>query len=210
MLSDALLRAGVWKAGDLRVKSGIPTGFPMLDGVLPWQGWPQSALTEILSAEQGLGALRLVLPMMAALSQTEKWLIWVCPPHIPYVPSLQAHDIDLQRLLIIEPDDETPADSEYKLWVFEQALRFQQCGLAVAWLDEVEMSRLRKLQLASEAGKTTGVMFRSEMFAAQASPALLRMEIAAMSRQGGQEDTVKLNILKARGLTKQRHVEINL
>ena len=210
MLSDALLRAGVWKAGDLRVKSGIPTGFPMLDGVLPWQGWPQSALTEILSAEQGLGALRLVLPMMAALSQTEKWLIWVCPPHIPYVPSLQAHDIDLQRLIIIEPDDETPADSEYKLWVFEQALRFQQCGLAVAWLDEVEMSRLRKLQLASEAGKTTGVMFRSEMFAAQSSPALLRMEIAAMPRQEAQEDTVKLNILKARGLTKQRHVEINL
>ena len=209
MLSDALHRAGVWKAGDIRVKGGIPTGFPMLDSVLPWKGWPQAALTEILSAEQGVGALRLVLPTMAELSHTDQWLIWVCPPHIPYVPSLQAYDIDLQRLLIIEPDDEAPADSEYKLWVFEQALRFPQCGLAVAWLDEVQMPRLRKLQLACEAGRTAGMMFRSEAFAAQASPALLRMQIAAV-KQDNQEDLVKLDILKARGLAKQRHLEFSL
>ena len=210
MLSEALYRAGVWKAGDIRAKGGIPSGFPLLDGALPWKGWPQAALTEILSAEQGLGALRLVLPSMAELSHKAQWLIWVCPPHIPYVPSLQAYDIDLQRLLIIEPDDEKSADSEYKLWVFEQALRFQQCGLAVAWLDEVQMPSLRKLQLACEAGRTAGIIFRAQEFAHQASPALLRVEITAADKQKDQQDAVKLNILKARGLTKERHLELSL
>lgn len=205
MLSDALHRAGVWKAGDIQAKGGISTGFPMLDGILPWKGWPQNALTEILVAQQGIGAIRLLLPSLATMSHEKRWLIWVCPPHIPYVPALQTHEIDLQQLLIIEPEDETDADNQYKLWVLEQALRFQQCGTALAWLDEVQMVSLRKLQLACEIGKTCGIIFRPEIFAKQASPAALRLHLDA-----GQDDTVVVNVLKAQGLTKQRRLEINM
>ncbi|MEM7465309.1 MAG: translesion DNA synthesis-associated protein ImuA [Pseudomonadota bacterium] len=205
MLSDALHRAGVWKAGDLRSKQGIPSGFPMLDSVLPWQGWPQDSLTEILFSQQGIGALRLLLPSLAAMSREDRWLIWVCPPHIPYVPTLQSYDIDLQRLLIIEPEDEIEANSDYKLWVFEQALRFPECGMAMVWLDDVNMISLRKLQLACELGKTCGVMFRPETLAKQSSPATLRLKIDT-----NPDALTSLNILKARGLTQQRNINIAL
>ena len=83
-------------------------------------------------------------------------------------------------------------------------------GLAVVWLDEVQMPNLRKLQLACEAGRTAGIVFRPEEFAQQASPALLRLEITAAAKQQNQQDAVKLNILKARGLTKERHLELSL
>ena len=174
MLSDAFYRAGVWKAGDLRAKEGLPTGFPVLDSVLPSKGWPKDSF------------------------------FWVCPPHIPYVPALQANNINLQQLLIIEPENEESADSDYKLWVFEQALRFQQCGIAMVWLDDVPSVSLRRLQLSCEAGKTCGVIFRPERFATEASPASLRVKVDACKN-----GTTSVHILKARGLTRERTLEIN-
>jgi hypothetical protein len=204
MLSDAFYRAGVWKAGDLRAKEGLPTGFPVLDSVLPSKGWPKDSLTEVLVSQQGIGALRLLLPSLAAVSHQQQWLIWVCPPHIPYVPALQANNINLQQLLIIEPENEESADSDYKLWVFEQALRFQQCGIAMVWLDDVPSVSLRRLQLSCEAGKTCGVIFRPERFATEASPASLRVKVDACKN-----GTTSVHILKARGLTRERTLEIN-
>lgn len=203
MLNDELYRAGVWKAGDIQALKGLSTGFPLLDSMLPAQGWPKDALTEVLVTQHGIGALRLLLPSLAAISHQQHWLIWVCPPHIPYVPALQAYDIDLQKMLIVEPDDPESADTEYKLWVFEQALRFQQCGMAVVWLEAVQGVHLRRLQLACEAGKTMGVIFRPDVFASEASPAALRLKVDA------HQNNTKIQIIKARGLTKERTVELS-
>ncbi len=204
MLSDALYRAGVWKAGELKTKPGLPTGFPMLDSILPGKGWPTDSLTELLVTQQGIGALRLLLPSLAAVSHQDQWLIWVCPPHIPYVPTLQAYDINLQKLLIIEPEDESTADTDYKLWVFEQALRFQQCGMALVWLDAVPSVSLRRLQLACEAGKTAGVICRPAIHAQEASPASLRIMVDAC-----ENEATSVHILKARGLARECRLEIS-
>ena len=92
-LEDLMQRAGVWRAGEMPLEKGFATGFPMLDSLLPGGGWPKTALTEILTGHEGIGALRLVLPVIAGLSQSGRWAVWISPPHIPYAPALQAQGV---------------------------------------------------------------------------------------------------------------------
>ena len=203
-LEQLLHHEKIWRAGERSSLPGIPTSFPILDSLLPNHGWPQASLTEILTSQEGIGALRLVLPAMAQLTQTQ-WAIWVCPPHVPYAPALHAAGVTLERVLIVEPDEEQQADSEYMLWVFEQALRFSDCGVAMAWLDTTSYDRLRRLQLACEQGQTCGVIFRPESLATQPSPAALRLTLA-----GDVSNGTNVRILKSQGGARLRSCQLDL
>jgi len=203
-LEHLLQHGQVWRAGETSQSPGIPTDFPVLDSLLPNHGWPPASLTEILTEQEGSGALRLVLPALARLSQAQ-WVIWVCPPYVPYAPALQASGVALERLLIVEPDADQQADLEYVLWVFEQALRFSGCGVAMAWIGAARHVRLRRLQLACEQGQTWGVMFRAESFAIQPSPAALRLSLAADAGGGA-----NVRILKSQGGSRARSCLLDL
>jgi hypothetical protein len=202
-LEELLRHEKIWRAGDASLLAGIPTNFPVLDSLLPNHGWPQASLIEILTAQEGIGALRLVLPAIAQMTQTQ-WAIWVCPPYVPYAPALQAAGVVLERLLIVEPDTSEQADLDYVLWVFEQALRFVDCGIAMAWIGTTQYDRLRRLQLACEQGQTCGVMFRAESLAIQPSPAVLRLSLTANA------DSTSVRILKSQGGVRNRNCQLAL
>ncbi len=203
-LEHLLHHAKIWRAGATSPTKGIPTDFPVLDSLLPNNGWPRNSLTEILTKQEGIGALRLVLPAIARLTQTQ-WVVWVCPPYVPYAPALQAAGVVLERMLIVEPDEDQQADTEYMLWVFEQALRFADCGVAMAWIGAAQHVRLRRLQLACEQGQTWGVVFRPEAFAIQASPAALRLSLVADA-----DTAAEVRILKSQGGANARSCQLDL
>lgn len=188
-LEEVLQRADVWRGGEtVPGIPALPTGFTQLDALFPGGGWPRGALTEILLPRPGVGAVSLVLPALARLSQERRWLAWVAPPHLPYAPALSAAGIDLSRSLMIHPR----ADAD-GLWAVEQALRSGTCGAVLAWPATGDMRALRRLQLAAEAGQSWGVLFRSEKMADQASPAAVRLHIKP------ETDGVSLSVLKRRG-----------
>jgi hypothetical protein len=51
-----------------------------LDAQLPLGGWPDAALTEILSARPGLGELTLVWPTLAGLTAAGERVVLIAPP----------------------------------------------------------------------------------------------------------------------------------
>ena len=199
-LDELMRRAAVWRGGELSPRATHPTGFTDLDEILPGRGWPQTGLTEFYAATAGLGALRLGLPALAALSRLGQWVIWINPPHVPYAPALDAHGFDLARLLVVELPEQPGAVPDERLWAYEQALRFADCGAALAWFGDIPTLQLRRLQLAAEAGATWGLAFRPIQTAVRASPALLRVVLDAGAT--GAEDalaTLEVTLLKARG-----------
>ncbi len=109
----------------------LATGFPVLDEALPGGGWPVGALTEILSAAEGIGELRLLMPAFARLGGEGRWIMWISPPYIPYAPALIHQGLDLSRVLWVRAG--TEADS---LWAGEQALRSGACGAVSVWARE--------------------------------------------------------------------------
>jgi hypothetical protein len=149
----------------------VPSGFAELDALLPGRGWPVGALTEILSEVEGIGALRLVLPALARLSQAERWLAWIAPPHLPYAPALAAHGVELARVLIID----ALARPAERFWALDQSLRAGACSAVLAWWSRADWHALRRLQLAAEAGRSCGLLFRPMAACREASPAALRL-----------------------------------
>ena len=154
-----------WQATD-RVLS---SGWPVLDELLGG-GWPRAALSEVLSdAHQGLP---LLLPLLARLSQRERWLVWVAPPYVPSAPALSARGMRIERLLLVR--DVVTAQ---RLWVAEQALKSGACGAVLAWSEQVRTAQLRRLQLAAEQGDCPCMLFRPSRAVGQGSPAALRLRV---------------------------------
>lgn len=171
-----------------RLALGVPTGFSELDALLPVGGWPQAALTELLVPNEGVGALQLLLPTLARLSEQRRWIAWVAPPYVPYAPALAAAGVDPARVLLVHP--RAGGDG---LAIIEECLRSGTCGAVLAWPMAGDGSAVRRLQAAAAEGNTWGVLFRPEHFSNQPSAAALRLKVAR--RPNG----VEVSLLKPRG-----------
>jgi protein ImuA len=188
-LAAVLANPLIWRGGDCAPEPAtIPSGHAALDAVLPGGGWPQSALTEILLAREGIGELRLVLPALACAQAARRDVVFVAPPYRPYAPALAAAGIDLARLFIVGCRDAKDA-----LWAYEQALRAPECGAALAWLSAHDARALRRLQVAAREGRTWGVLWRRPGERGSATAAPLRLALAP------REGRLAVHILKRRG-----------
>ncbi len=166
----------------------LPTGFAELDAVLPGGGWPVGAITELMPETQGIGELSLLMPSLARLSRAGRYLAWIAPPCLPYPPALARHGLVLDRLLLVQA-----RDARSVLWAAEQVLRCPAIGAVLAWPASLDDRRVRRLQLAAEAGGSCGLIYRPPAAAQQPSPAALRLRLRAFD--GG----LQVAIHKARG-----------
>jgi len=202
-LSDLLENPRVWRgSSQASTRTGLPSGYPRLDRCLPGGGWPLEALTEILIGQYGIGELRLLMPALAELSAEETpgkygdysehaepgWIAWIDPPFQPYAPALQQSGIDLSRMLIVRPKD----DSEL-LWSAEQALSSGTCAAVLLWPDKLDDQGSRRLQLAAEKGHSWAIAFRPLSARQQPSAASLRLELTSTGKG------TRVHILKSRG-----------
>ncbi|MEZ0470821.1 translesion DNA synthesis-associated protein ImuA [Luteimonas salinilitoris] len=185
---DALLHERrVWKGRPAPAPaSAQPTGHAALDAALPTGGWPESALSELLIAADGIGELRLLWPALARLSRAGERIVLVAPPYLPFAAAWQAAGVDLRQLHVVQAT--RPRDA---LWAVEQCLRSGSCGAVLCWLQDADDRALRRLQAAAETGKTLAFATRPLQAARNPSPAPLRIALDAQPPQ--------LRVLKCRG-----------
>jgi hypothetical protein len=194
-LQALLARPDVWQASRGRAANDtadvLPTGHAALDQVLHLNGWPRGALTELLGGRWGIGEMQLLAPALAHCSRGQRHLFFVCPPHLPYAPSLLAWGIQLERLLIVRTEREQDT-----LWCTEQILRSGASACLLAWLPEsrrADYHALRRLQLATQRSGSLAFLFRPLQANRSLSPAALRIAL-----HGSREHLV-LEIVKQRG-----------
>ena len=176
----------LWQGLNNQRTPGVAAHWPELELLVG--NWPRGAITEVVSAQDGIGELRLVLPAVAELSQREaRWILWVAPPHIPYPAALAAAGVDLSRMLVLHPrkDQDT-------LWALELALRSGSCSAVLAWPPALQDTQWRRLQLAAEAGNSLAFFFFRQGSIATV-PVALRLELHP-ARQG-----VDVDVRKRRG-----------
>ena len=187
----------VWRArSQPQPAEGLSSGYARLDRLLPGGGWPRQALTEILIEQYGIGELQLLMPALASLCTEASgaepvepgWIAWVAPPFQPYPPALQDCGIDLARMLIVRPRN----DSEV-LWSAEQALSSGTCAAVLLWPPVLDDQASRRLQLAAEKGGSWAIAFRPLSVRREPSAAALRLELSSDHRG------TRLAILKSRG-----------
>lgn len=179
----------LWRGDECaRVAAALPSGFAALDEHLPGGGWPQAALTELMVQTAGIGELTLLMPACARLTHAGRRVVFVSPPYVPYAPALADAGLDLGRLLLVEVESHKD-----RLWALQQCLESRHCGAVLAWLGGIDMRELRRLQLACERGLGSAFLFLPQSAALNASPAALRLALAAAT------DRLSVRILKRRG-----------
>jgi protein ImuA len=186
-LAKLLQRPDLWRGDSLAqpAREGVASGFAELDAALPGGGWPRGALTELLPRGKGIGELSLLLPALQALEAEAGWIVLVAPPWRPHAPAWQA--VGLSRLLVVE------AQARDAAWACEQLLASGSLAALLAWLPEADGRALRRLQLILEGRSSLAFVFRPASTAGHASPAALRLALAAG------EQALAVSILKRRG-----------
>jgi len=164
----------------------IATGFDELDRCLPGGGWPSRAITEVFFERDGMGEVSLFLP--ALVQSQPRNIVWVAPPYIPYAPALFRAGLDLRRVLLVHPDS-----AQDVAWAVEQILQSQDRLIVLAWIDRVDQTALRRLQLRVEAHRAWAVFFRPMSALQQNSPSALKLHL---ERRAG---SMRIQILKCRG-----------
>ena len=189
-LEDLFRRQRIWRGGRAAQSAGsaLPTGFPVLDRQLPGGGWPNGALTEILTAVEGGGELQLVLPPLASLTAAGRRIVWLAPPHLPFAPALTAAGIDLRGVALVR----TPRRRDV-LWAAEQVLHARACHALLLWCHEARYAELRRLAVAADASQALVMLFRPLQATQMSSPAALRLVLASTA------DGLDVHILKCRG-----------
>jgi protein ImuA len=191
VLADVLARADIWR-GDRCVSAPLPvvaSGFAELDAELPGGGWQRGALIELMADGSGLGEVSLLLPALRAVREEGGWSLLVAPPHPLHAPAWAAAGADLSRLAVVSPASERDA-----LWAMEQALASGAPGLVLGWAAYADARALRRLQVAAAGGNALALLFRPLRAIREASPAPLRLALAA-----GFEGRLSVQILKRRG-----------
>jgi len=166
----------------------LSTGHAALDDVLPGNGWPMGAVTELVNDTTGCGELSLLLPVLARLSQQDQCIVMIDPPWIPYPPALYDRGLALEKLLLIRTQNRSES-----LWACEQVVNGMSGGAMLAWPDSLSFSELRRLQLAAKNTRKTVFFFRDQKAVNTSSPAALRLRLTA------DDGDLQVRVLKCRG-----------
>jgi hypothetical protein len=166
-----------------------PSGSASLDAVLPGGGWQSGTIVELMPMSDGIGELRLLMPALAKITQSERHVAMIAPPYIPFAPALLRHGLRLEHFWIIRA--QSAADI---LWSAEQALRCRSFGAVLAWPSAIRDREVRRLQLAAEAGSSIGFVYRQPVAAREASPAAVRLRL-----QADVTGQLSIDIVKCRG-----------
>jgi hypothetical protein len=165
------------------------SGWTELDAVLPGGGWQAGTIVELMPAVMGIGELRLVLPALARITGAGRHITLIAPPYIPFAPALSQNGVRLDRVLVIQAQQ-----AEDILWAAEQSLRCRSFGAVLAWPATIRDREIRRLQLAAEAGGSTGFLYRCVDAAREASPAALRLKL-----RRADSSALQIDVLKCRG-----------
>ena len=164
------------------------SGWAELDAVLPGGGWQVGTIVELMPTAVGIGELRLLMPALARITSAGRHVTLIAPPYIPFASALSQHGVRLERLLVIQAQR-----AEDILWAAEQSLRCRSFGAVLAWPATVRDREIRRLQLAAEAGGSTGFLYRSVDAAREASPAALRLKLQRIA------SALQIDVVKCRG-----------
>jgi hypothetical protein len=175
-----------------------PSGSASLDAVLPGGGWQSGTIVELMPMSDGIGELRLLMPALAKITQSERHVAMIAPPYIPFAPALLRHGLRLEHFWIIRA--QSAADI---LWSAEQTLRCKSFGAVLAWPSAIRDREVRRLQLAAEAGSSIGFVYRQPSAARESSPAAVRLRL-----QADVTGQMSIDVVKCRGARAGMSVDI--
>ncbi|PXF29713.1 hypothetical protein WH50_19265 [Pokkaliibacter plantistimulans] len=145
------------------------SGYAVLDEYLQG-GFPRHDVIEI-DSPCGIGELRLLLPYLQQ-QETPRLLVFIAPPGLLSAELLLAAGIDLQQVLVLQPESDKDA-----LWAAEQCLKSGSSHGVVMWHRQLDVHQLKRLQLAAQEGRASLFLFRTAQRIKVSLPVALSLQL---------------------------------
>ncbi|MDA8232278.1 MAG: hypothetical protein M0006_13145 [Magnetospirillum sp.] len=125
--------------------------FPEIDRALPGGGLALACLHQLVAADSAGTAFAALIAGRLA-ERKGRPVLWAPVAEDLYPPGLAAWGLVPERLIVVR----AAAEAE-RLWVMEEALRCPDLACVVAEIAGLDLIAGRRLQLAAEAGRVTGL-----------------------------------------------------
>jgi protein ImuA len=132
-------------------------GLGPVEAAFPNGIFATGAIHEFVSAgsEETAATFGFVIAVLSKLMRDARPCIWICPSRSLFPLALKKFNIEPEKIIFIE----TATDAE-SLWVMEEALKCDGIAVVVGEIPRVSFSQSRRLQLAVEKSKVTGMLLR--------------------------------------------------
>jgi protein ImuA len=180
----AQLRAQILSLQGVRVASHhkqIGTGLGPIQAAFPQGAFPVGAMHEFISKDAGQSAA--TSGFMAALAgflmKQDGICLWVGMRRTVFPPALSFFGVAPERVIFIDVKKERDL-----LWMIEEGLRCQALAAVVGQVQEIGLTASRRLQLACEQSRVTGLLHRVSPRSMNPVAAVCRWQISPLPADG--------------------------
>lgn len=133
-------------------------GLGLLEKAFPGQVFPRGTIHEFVcnSAEQTAASEGFISGILAALMQNDSPCLWISKGRKLFPPALAYFEVPPERIIFIDLKREKDM-----LWASEEALQCPGLAAVITELPELDFAQSRRLQLAAEKSKVTGLVIRT-------------------------------------------------
>ena len=113
------------------------------------------SVTEIVVQDNNFSNIPMLMPLLAQLSQDDRWFIWIAPPVLLPKQLLLDAGIDLKKVILLNPDNK---HSTFTL--AKQALGTGTSHSVISWPGYLSEAELNELEGAAQKGQSHGIVIR--------------------------------------------------
>lgn len=113
------------------------------------------SVTEIVVQDDNFSNIPMLMPLLAQLSQDDRWFVWIAPPVLLPKQLLLDAGIDLNKVILLNPDNK---HSTYAL--AKQALSTGTSHSVISWPGYLSEGELNELEGAAKEGQSHGIIIR--------------------------------------------------
>ena len=154
-LKQDILRLQGFAAPESRAAGNI--GLGAVEDAFPNGIFPRGSVHEFISEnrEQGAVTCGFIEGLLCRLMEKGGACLWISTSSVLFPPAAKAFGVEPDRIVFVV----MPREREV-LWATEEALKCKGLAVVVAELQEMDFVQSRRLQLAVEKSKVTGLVIR--------------------------------------------------
>jgi len=139
------------------IASGAGFGLGDIEACFPGKVFPTGTIHEFLAEqpEDAASSEGFIAGLLAKLMENGNSCLWISRNRKLFPPSLETFGADPQQIIFL--------DLYYNreiLWVMEEALKCEGLACVIAELPDIDFAQSRRLQLATEKSRVTGIILR--------------------------------------------------
>ncbi|MDQ6482144.1 Error-prone repair protein ImuA [Dyadobacter sp. LHD-138] len=159
-------------------------GLGPIEAAFPNGVFPTGAVHEFLSdnTENAAATTGFMAGLLSRTMQRGGFCVWLSSKRTVFPAALKFFGVEPERVIFIDVRNEKDL-----LWMVEEALKCQALAAVVGELQEVNLTESRRLQLAVEQSRVTGLLHRHNPRNANTIAAVSRWKISSLPSNPGED-----------------------